>query len=169
MLRGVPKLVTDHIEFDGDKYYADGSVARMYGERAYQSGDESLANAITDGTTTVYKLTTPTTETAQPFQSPMIVGATEEYVSDSVVPVGHESKYYEDVVKKVNSLPKDFSTLIAPTEVTFIATRNYSVGNYLIVKNQLYKATSAISTGGTITPDSNVTATTIMAEILALA
>ena len=169
VLRGVPKLVTDHIEFDGDKYYADGSVARMYGERAYQSGDESLANAITDGTTTVYKLTTPTTETAQPFQSPMIVGATEEYVSDSVVPVGHESKYYEDVVKKVNSLPKDFSTLIAPTEVTFIATRNYSVGNYLIVKNQLYKATSAISTGGTITPDSNVTATTIMAEILALA
>ena len=168
-LRGVPKLVTDHIEFDGDKYYADGSVARMYGERAYQSGDESLANAITDGTTTVYKLTTPTTDTAQPFQSPMIVGATEEYVSDSVVPVGHESKYYEDVAKKVSGLPKDFSTLIAPTEVTFTATRNYSVGSYLIVKNQLYKVTSAISSGGTITPNSNVTATTIMAEILALA
>ena len=169
VLRGVPKLVTDHLEFDGDKYYADGSVARMYGERAYQSGDESLANAITDGTTTVYKLATPTTETAQPFQSPMIVGATEEYVSDSVVPVGHESKYYEDVAKKVNGLPKDFSTLIAPTEVTFTATRNYSVGSYLIVKNQLYKVTSAISSGGTITPNSNVTATTIMAEILALA
>lgn len=117
----------------------------------------------------IYSVKTPTTETATPFQSPMIVGATEEYISDSVVPVGHESKYYEDVAKKVNGLPKDFSTLIAPVEVTYTATRNYSVGSYLIVKNQLYKVTSAISSGGTITPNSNVTATTIMAEILALA
>lgn len=168
-LRGVPKLVTDHIEFDGDRYYADGSVARMYGERAYQSGDESLANAITDGTTTVYKLTTPTTETAQPYQSPQLAGSTEEYVTTGVVPVGHESKYYEDVAKKVSGLPKDFSTLIAPTEATFTATRNYTVGSFVIVNNQLYKVTSAISSGGTITPNSNVTATTIMAEILALA
>ena len=168
-LRGVPKLVTDHIEFDGDRYYADGSVERRYGERAYQSGDESLANAITDGTTTVYKLTTATTETAQPFQSPQLVGATEEYVTTGVVPVGHESRYYEDITGKVNNLPSDFSTLIAPVEKSFTTTRNYTVGSYLIVKNQLYKVTSAISSGGTITPNSNVTATTIMAEILALA
>ena len=99
----------------------------------------------------------------------MLVGQTEEYVSDSVVPVGHESRYYEDITGKVNNLPSDFSTLIAPVEVTFTATRNYAVGSYLIVNNQLYKVTSAISTGGTITPNSNVTATTIMAEILALA
>lgn len=242
-LRGVPKLVTDHIEFDGDKYLSDGTVERRYGivdlgtlDWSYVSGDyinfrsitalpnakvpassSSIINALcpkyailtyvdaayndktlaiifsgsnaagrvwvsdssyTDaasfkaamsGVMLVYELATPTTETAQPFQSPMIVGATEEYVTTGVVPVGHESKYYEDVAKKVSGLPKDFSTLIAPTEVTFTATRNYSVGNYLIVKNQLYKVTSAISTGGTITPNSNVTATTIMAEILALA
>lgn len=237
-LRGVPKLVTDHIEFDGDRYRADGTVERRYGvvdlgtlTWGYNNGlfwavvsgiksattsaerakgficskypadsqysvslqdmtdhtalkydatgrlyikDTSYSDSATfktamSGVYLVYELATPTTETAQPFQSPMIVGATEEYVSDSVVPVGHESKYYEDVAKKVSGLPKDFSTLIAPVEVTFTATRNYSVGSYLIVKNQLYKVTSAISSGGTITPNSNVTATTIMAEILALA
>lgn len=116
----------------------------------------------------VYPLATPTTETAQPYQSPQLAGTTEEYVTTGVVPVGHESRYYEDVAEKVGGLPKDFSTLIAPTEATFTATRNYSVGNYLIVKNQLYKVTSAITSGETITPNSNATPTTIMDEILAL-
>ena len=38
-------------------------VTRNYEYRAYQSGDESLANTITDGTNTVTKRTTPITET----------------------------------------------------------------------------------------------------------
>ena len=155
--------------FDGDEYPSDGQVARMYQQRAYQSGDESLADAITDGTNTVVKLATPTTESAQPYQSPQLAGSTEEYVTTGVVPVGHESRYYEDITGKVNNLPSDFSTLIAPVEKSFTATRNYTVGSFVIVNNQLYKVSSAISSGGTITPNSNVTATTIMAEILALA
>ena len=161
-LRGVPKLVTDHIEFDGDRYRADGTLERRYGivvldgtqnnfgvsavndfaqvswngynnigvskaifvsdkftyadsasgaeGRIYPSNSASrmflgLPSTITTAaqaqawfasnpTTVIYPLATPATETATPFQSPMIVGATEEYVSDSVVPVGHESKYY---------------------------------------------------------------------------
>ena len=117
----------------------------------------------------LYELATPTTETAQPYQSPQLVGSTEEYVTTGVVPVGHESRYYEDITGKVNDLPSDFSTLIAPVEKSFTATRNYTVGSFVIVNNQLYKVTSAISSGGTITPNSNCTATTIMAEILALA
>ena len=233
-LNGVFKLVGDHLEADGDRWYSNKGIERRYvvvdlgtfnwslaedhvfyntvmenkvrknqgvfcskyanpytvntklsnmTDKTVQNRSDTNVLYIKDsdysdaatfktamsGVYLVYELATPTTETAQPFQSPMIVGATEEYVTDSVVPVGHESKYYEDVAKKVSGLPKDFSTLIAPTEVTFTATRNYSVGNYLIVKNQLYKVTSAISSGGTITPNSNVTATTIMAEILALA
>ena len=42
----------------------------------------------------VYELATPTTESAQPYQSPQLAGSTEEYVTTGVVPVGHESKYY---------------------------------------------------------------------------
>ena len=124
--------------------------------------------------TYVYNLATPTTETADPYQSPQICanGGTEQYVvteqSGVAVPVGHVTKYPTDQVAKLDGLPSNFSTLIAPVEQVFKATRNYTVGSYLIVNNQLYKVTSAIANGGTITPNTNVTATTIMAEILSL-
>lgn len=72
-------------------------MERRYGYRAYQSGDESLANAITDGTHTVYKLTTATTETADPYTNPQVCypNGTEEYIDtrDVPIPVGHNTKY----------------------------------------------------------------------------
>ena len=95
VLRGIPKLDSNNnLYFDGDTYESDGTVRRSYTERAYQSGDESLADAITDGTTTVVKLSTPTTETAQPYHNPQIVGDTEEWVTTGLVPVGHSTKYH---------------------------------------------------------------------------
>ena len=60
------------------------------------------------------------------------------------------------------------SRLIAPVESSYTATQNYSQNNYLIVDNTLYKVTSAIANGGTITPGTNADATTVMAEIVAL-
>lgn len=108
-LRGVPKLdASNNLYYDGDTYESDGTVTRRYEQRAYQSGDENLADAITDGTNTVVKLATPTTESANPFQSPQVVDdfGTEEYVDagftastptrDVAIPVGHETSYYSD-------------------------------------------------------------------------
>ena len=95
VLRGVPKLDSNNnLYYDGDIYPADGQGERRFTERAYQSGDESLADAITDGTTTVVKLATPTTETALPYHNPQIVGDTEEFVTTGIVPVGHRTKYH---------------------------------------------------------------------------
>lgn len=167
-LRGVPKLSDGKIYFDGDTYDADGTVNRKYGIRAYQSGDESLADAITDGTNTVYKLTTPTTETAEPYTSPQIVDrlGTEEYVTTGIVPIGHNSKYSKDLKGKLEELPWNFSSLIAPTETAYKATRNYTSGSLLIVNNTLYKVTANIANGANITPNTNVTATTL-AEVIA--
>ena len=115
----------------------------------------------------IYELATPTEETAQPYTEYQKVSkyGTEEYVSTGIVPVGHVTKYPADIVSKVDGLPSDFSTLIAPTESAMKATRNYSVNQFLIVNNQLYKVTSAIASGATITVGSNVTATTI-ADVL---
>jgi len=131
---------------------------------------ESFKTAMS-GVYLVYKLVTPTTETAEPYQTPQIVDeyGTEEYVTTGIVPVGHVTRYPTNQVKKLDGLPSNFSTLIAPTEKTTIASQNYAVGQFLILNNQLYKVTSAIASGATITPGTNVTATTIMAEILALA
>lgn len=105
-LRGIPKLDgSNKLYYDGDSYEHDGKVVRKYGTRAYQSGDESLVDAITDGTTTVYKLTTPTTETADAYQDPQICSpfGTEEYIDtrDVPVPVGHETEYYSDPVAEI--------------------------------------------------------------------
>lgn len=111
-LRGIPKLDADgNLYYDGDIYAADGTVTRRYAERPYESGDESLDNAITDGTTTVYLLATPTTETAQPFQSPQIVDdfGTERYVVTEqggvAVPVGHRTEYPANLRDKLQHLP----------------------------------------------------------------
>lgn len=48
------------------------------------------------------------------------------------------------------------------------ASVNYSVGSYLVNNGKLYKVTSAIASGENIVPGTNVTATTVMAELVAL-
>lgn len=116
----------------------------------------------------VYELATFTTEEAEPFQNPQILDpyGTEAYETTGIVPVGHETFYPENLRAKIEGLPFNFATLIAPTESTYKATRAYSTGNLFIVDNILYKATTSIASGGTITPGTNCTATTL-AEIIA--
>ena len=55
----------------------------------------------------VYELATPTTETADPYQTPQIVDdfGTEEYVTDSIVPVGHDTDYPVNLVAKLEMSP----------------------------------------------------------------
>lgn len=57
--------------------------------------------------TIVYELATPTTETADPYTNPQIVdpNGTEEFITTGIVPVGHNTKYLTDLVKKIESLP----------------------------------------------------------------
>ena len=103
ILRGITELVGNEIRYNGDTYDPDGTVTRYWGERTYQSGDASDGSTmITDGTTTVYKLTTPTTESADPFTSPFILeeGGTESWTDagtrDFEMPVGNVSEYSDE-------------------------------------------------------------------------
>lgn len=70
----------------------------------------SLKTALS-GVMLVYELETPTTESADPYQTPQIVDdfGTEEYVIDSQiavpVPVGHETKYLANLRDKLQHLP----------------------------------------------------------------
>lgn len=59
------------------------------------------------GKTIVYELAEPTTEEAQPFQSPQIVDdfGTEEYVTSSIVPVGHITQYDSNLRAKLEMAP----------------------------------------------------------------
>jgi hypothetical protein len=109
-LRGIPKLdANNNLYYDGDEYESDGKVTRRYEYRNYASGDESLADAITDGTHTVVKLATPTEETADPYTDPMIVNdwGTEEFVDTRTVaiPVGHDTFYLANLRAKLEMAP----------------------------------------------------------------
>ena len=118
-LRGIPKLDADNrLYYDGDSYESDGTVTRKYGSRAYTSGDATDGSTmITDGTTTVYKLTTPTTESADAYTNPQIVDdfGTEEYIDagvtastptrDVAVPVGHDTMYRANLRAKLEMAP----------------------------------------------------------------
>lgn len=144
------------------------SDGRLYAVDASQNGKSGAEFAAhISGVYATYALKVPTEETAQPYTEYQKVSkyGTEEYVSTGIVPVGHVTKYSTDIVAKVNGLPSDFSTLIAPTESGFKASRAYSVNQFIIVNNQLYRVTSAIANGATITVGTNVTATTV-ADIL---
>lgn len=51
--------------------------------------------------------------------------------------------------------------MIAPVEAGTTASRAYAVDDALIMGDTFYKVTAAIAIGGTITPGTNVTATTV--------
>ncbi len=106
-LRGILKKDSNNaLYFDGDTYAADGTVTRRYGVRAYQSGDATGDTMITDGTNTVYKLSSATTETADPYQQTQICDpdGTEAFVTTGIVPVGHVTEYPHDLKGKVEQL-----------------------------------------------------------------
>ena len=98
-LRGLLKVVDGQLVAYGDVKGSDGIIYRNFEERAYVSGDESLPNAITDGTNTVVELTTPTTASGTPFTNPMLCGSTEEFTDSRTIkmPCGHDSIYANDL------------------------------------------------------------------------
>ena len=55
--------------------------------------------------------------------------------------------------------------LIAQEESTSTSTHAYAVGAYLVYNSNLYKVTSPIAVGDTITPGTNVTATLVGTEL----
>ena len=96
-LRGLLKVGTDGLYADGDTDDGSGSTQVRYELRAYQSGDESLTDAITDGTNTVVKLATPTTAVSTAWSNPIIAkeGGTEEFTDTRAVKIftGHDTIY----------------------------------------------------------------------------
>lgn len=105
-LRGLFALTEGKLTVSGDIYNADGIIQRNFEQRTYQSGDESLANAITDGTNTIIQLVTPISEQSIPFVEKQTVFDVEELVDyevaqgnrDVAIPVGTDTDYYQEVV-----------------------------------------------------------------------
>lgn len=69
--------------------------------------DVATFKAAMSGVMLVYELATPTTETAEPYNKVQIVDdfGTEEYVTTSIVPVGHKTQYPANLRDKLQHLP----------------------------------------------------------------
>lgn len=76
-----------------------------------------------------------------------------------------DAKVTGDELASVKSDLSEVRDIIAQTETTSTASQNYAVGDYLILNNQLYKVTVAISSGETITPGTNVELITLTSEV----
>ena len=122
-----------------------------------------------------YALATPQTYQLTPTEVTMLIGHNTIWMdADGTIKLDYNANAIatkgdvNEAIARIKALAKIIEA-IAPVESSYKATQNYSVGDYLIVDYKLYKVTAAIANGGTITVGTNVTATTIMAEIKALA
>jgi len=150
-----------------DELTSDELVTRV-GVRTYQSGDESDPTVRTDGTTTYYPLETPTTTPIDP-PLPMTYRVQTGGSESIIVPDGEISAAPVLTVAEGESageLVMDaLACIAAPDGPT--ATANHALGTYLTMGGKLYKVTSAIAVGETITAGTNITETTVMAELIA--
>lgn len=78
-------------------------------------------------------------------------------------------EYPADTKLYIDGQNRATRSLIAGIESDMTASKAYSAGDLLIVSDTLYKAASPIANGETLTPGTNVTATTVAEQLLLLA
>lgn len=156
------QLVTGiSVATDGDIVAYDPDYAASDSAAAFT---ESLSGVMLH-----YDLATPTTVEIDPplnLTYRTAAGGTERVI----VPTGENSAPPTIVAAQgytAESLRDAALATIAPVE-NGLASTNYAVGSYLVHGGQLCRVTTAIATGEAITIGTNVTATTVMAEILSL-
>ena len=90
--------------------------------------DLATAKTALVGKKIVYTLAEPTTETAEPYQQRQIIDAdgTEEFVSTSVVPVGHNTRYVPNLRAKLEKSPDSPSS-----DGVYIVQRSNGVNTYV--------------------------------------
>lgn len=147
-------------------------TAFMAGQRVYVYDsaytDATAFKAAMNGVILFYILATPTTTPISPAL-PMTYKVQAGGSESIIVPDGEVSAAPVLTIAEGESaaeLVMDALACIATPDGP-TATANHSVGTYLTMGGKLYKVTSAIAVGETITPNTNVTETTVMAELIA--
>ena len=87
----------------------------------------------------VYELATPTTETAESYNRTQICDdfGTEEFISDSIVPVGHETKYANNLRAKLEMAPNS-----PDGDGDYIVRQTNGENTYVLLEKELPTAPS---------------------------
>ena len=112
----------------------------------------------------VYPLVTPTEYAIGSTDISLLNGVNRIWSDCGDVMVAFATGAYGQLVSEC----ADIRALISDSEHSMVASRAYTAGQYLSVGDKFYKVTQAISSGGTITPGTNVTATTVANELALL-
>lgn len=115
-----------------------------------------------------YQITAPTAYQLTTDQVTTLLGTNNIWADCGDVTVTYGA-YLETVKAYADRLGDSILSAIAPLEATYTASRAYTIGSYLFVGTKFYKVTAAIGNGDTINPDTNVTQTTVAAQLMALA
>lgn len=104
----------------------NGNYVRVFFSRnASITSETNMSALFANGTKFVYELATPTTESSSAFQSPQIVGSTEEVVSD--VPCGQDSYYFDAISVEMDGEQCNESPTITNTVPIILEQGNVSV------------------------------------------
>lgn len=117
-----------------------------------------------NNTQLVYELATPQTYQLTPTEVRTILGGNTIYTDAGAVSVDYVADtgiYIDNSINKVKRL-------IAGIETTYVASRNYNVGDFIVVNNDLLKVISAIASGETIVIGTNANITTVAEQLILL-
>jgi len=112
------------------------------------------------GTQQTYQLT--------PTEVKTLLGANNIWADTGNVSVTYRADPTRYADKRAAATLTAAAQMLSNVETDMTATRAYAVNDFLSVNGQLYRVTAAIANGEEITPGTNVTETTIGAQITAL-
>ena len=125
----------------------------------------------------LYKLATPQTIDLGYIDPPAIPSGSAISISASLTPM-IDATWWTEKAAPIPEALKAYADSYAPTLdntdssiapiESGVSSANYAIGSYLMMGNVLYKVTTAIAAGETIAPGTNVSQTTVMAEMAAL-
>lgn len=126
---------------------------------------EANAWFVSNPTTLVYPLAAPTTYQLTPTEVRTLLGNNNIWADTGDTEVAYRADTARYIDSRINAQQK----IISGVETSYTATKNYAIGDYVIVNDTLYKVTAAIASGATITPGTNATATTVAEQLILLA
>ena len=142
-----------------------GNVS-VYDERYNDVSDFKTAMS---GVQFVYPLATPQVYQLSATEVELLVGYNALWCDTGDVSVEYKADTTAFVSNAVNSLANILEKIItANIETEMKATKNYTANDLIIANGNLYKASSNIASGATLAVGTNVTATTIAAELASI-
>ena len=115
----------------------------------------------------VFPLATPTTYALSAVEVAQMLQGVNNIWTDADGTLFFE--YYANTALYVKKITNAQKGRIAGVEESMIATKNYAIGDLMIVGDSLYKVTAAISSGASLVIGTNITQTTVAEQLIALA